>query len=223
MTLTLNDDRQFSDLPGIRIYYGEIQEKEDGTIVCSHTLPLKLISKNNFCSDFYLLFSSILPKLGNNIWLLDIECFDFGNLSDYELEKIEIKLDSIMIDNVAYLVDGQYFVKHFAPFVRDDWNRLWILQQPLPDIIDLITWYQNSDLFQKLSPYVDVIFDNYDGAYWSCFVRDSSLLKIIKQDLYKKFQKEDIEIIIIDISFKESLEQHQQQWKKHYQSWWKKP
>jgi hypothetical protein len=218
--LKSKDNNSF-DIDGIRIYYGEIQEQEDGRICCSHTLFSKTRTNNYFCSDFYLLFESFLLSLDQYYWLVDLECFDFENMDNLEMISIENILSSVNIKNRVYLIDQMIFVKKLASLVKNDWNRLWGIKKYFSSIDEIVNCYINNDLSNNLLSYVDFIFDNYDGAYWSFFSKDASLIEIIRKDLYKRFI-ENIEIKIIDISFQENLREQQKQWEIYQKYWFNK-
>ena len=195
-----------SELSGIRIYYGEIETRKDGTLICSHNFPEELKIKYHFCSDFYLLFQTILPELQVDFWLVDLECFNLCNLNDDDFNKLESYLDSTQCDDSHYMLENSEFLGKFSRLVQDDWNQLCGLKKPLTKKIKELAYHHPfNDISQEIPAEIEVIFDNFDGAYWSFFSKNSSLCKTIKQDLYKRFRKENVEIKVIDISFKESL------------------
>jgi hypothetical protein len=204
MTLTSNNYSPTFELSGIRIYYGKIQEKPDGTLVCSHTFPEKIKVENNFCSDFYLLFQSILDELEEYIWLVDLECFNLQYLNENDFDTVESYLDSIRVDNIAYLSNSPGFLKQFAPLVKDDWNQLWGFKKTLLNVRTLINCYPITDISQNIPPEIDIIFNNYDGAYWELFTKDKSLIEMAKKSLYSKFTKV-VPVRIVDTSLIKSF------------------
>lgn len=108
-------------------------------------------------------------------------------------------------DQPLALIQDDEFLDTWGSHVSDDWNRLFGFSSPLTTPGPL--WNQHGNIYPNVLDTVDVIWDNWDGAYWACYSRHrhlaTELLGMIRVSAQMR---------VVPCSFRETFQIHKREW-----------
>jgi len=162
--------------------------------VLVHRWPSSFDPEDREESTFSSAFASVLSALANHSWLV----FQTG----FAVPQEE---DDPRADGMAELLDRSYvkeemchvsergFLPRYARYVTGGWNRLYGFREPVSDI-DAVVGFSDDPAYEcgavnthpELLHLVDVIFVDFDGAYWAFFSKSQQLVATVVCDLEVK-------------------------------------
>ncbi|MFN5837423.1 MAG: hypothetical protein ACK47J_12050 [Pseudanabaena sp.] len=167
------------DWRGLRVYYS----RED----------------NSPC--FEPIFRPVLKRLRGYSWLIERDTFDRSRMSDAECEATEL----LFGDQPLALVEDDRFLETKGTLFADDWNRLFGFSSPVT--VPRPFWNQDGILSPHILKTVDVLFDNWDGAYWACYSRHTDIVNEILGMIHTGTQMR-----VVPCTFDETLLLHKREW-----------
>ena len=189
------------DFPGIQIYYQGIAAPARQPLLQGQQLPV--------CSDFKVLFAPVLPSLNHLAWLFEEEAFAMGKLIALDRdEEVEARLEQFAWEDDSYLVTDRQLIADLAAIVSDDWNRIWGLRQPVAEFSS--AGFDDAAFRDQL----EFVFDNYDGAYWALYSRNSSLLDEAESHV-RSLAASIAYLRIEQASFMQRGQQHDREWQEY--------
>lgn len=127
-------------------------------------------SREDNGSCFEPIFRPVLTRFRGYSWLIGRDTFDRSRMSDAECETTELLLG----DEPLALVEDERFLETKSALFLDDWNRLLGFSSPVT--VPRPFWNQDGILSPPILEMVDVLFDNWDGAYWAFYSRHTDIV-----------------------------------------------
>lgn len=179
------------DIPGIRICrIAPVEVTPAGKAAPRARLP-----NGEMASDFSYYFKSILSDLDACYWLLDVsEGFRWLTEGGAFAQRILELLDSGPEDEersspvlpVEHFHHEPRLISEIAPYVRDDWNSLYGFAQLPADPACVVALWTKSEQSSEFLKRADLIFENWDGAFWTFYTNNAALVERFRLDMERE-------------------------------------
>lgn len=162
--------------------------------VLVHRWPSSFDPEDREESTFSSAFASVLCALASHSWLVSQTGIAVPQEEhDPRADGIAELLERSYVKEEMCYVSESGFLARYARYVKGGWNRLYGFRQPVPDI-DAVLGFSDDPAYEcgavnthpELLRLVDVIFVNFDGAYWAFFSKPQQLAATVVCDLELK-------------------------------------
>lgn len=171
------------DVPGVRV---SLVRGAAG----DRTPPRPVLPDGYPASQFSWFFKSILSDLDACYWLVDhSDGFRALGENSPDSQRVTNLLNPDPTDSPSSDIAPTRFLHaprlmtEIAPFVRDDWNSLHGFVRLPADPDRVYELRESNERGRDFLPLVDVLFENWDAAFWHLYTRNTSLIDRVRADL----------------------------------------